>query len=127
MTLQESFTFLCRHLIAAPHPSMRYLEGSLAPLCQYRGKDGVKCAVGWLIPDDLYDSGMEAKVVTRLIKLYPDLLPYLRPWNLELLELLQNYHDDAAITWDSEERSWGEEARLFLTDFASDQDLIMEV
>ena len=127
MTLQESFTFLCRHLIAASHPSMHLLEGS-SPLCQYRGKDGVKCAVGWLIPDDLYDSGMEAKVVTRLVKLYPDLLdiPSLRPWTLDMLELLQNYHDDAAISWDPEE-PWGEHARRFLTDFAEFSGLIMEV
>lgn len=128
MTLQESFTFLCRHLIAAPHPSMHHLEGS-SPLCQYRGKDGAKCAVGWLIPDHHYDPGMEAKVVTRLVKLYPDLLdlPSFRPWNLELLEILQNFHDDAAISWDPEERSWGEHARLFLRDFADELGLVMEV
>ena len=128
MTLQESFTFLCRHLIAAPHPSMRHLEGS-SPLCQYRGKGGTKCAVGWLIPDSMYVPGMEAKVVTRLVQLCPDLLdlPSFRPWNLELLELLQNVPDDAAISWDPEERSWGEHARLFLRDFADELGLVMEV
>ena len=128
MTLQESFNHICRNIIAAPHPSMHHLEGS-SPLCQYRGKDGVKCVVGWLIPDHRYDPGMEAKVVPRLVALYPDLLdlPAFRPWNLDLLLILQNFHDDAAISWDPEECSWGEHARLFLRDFAEVQGLVMEV
>lgn len=32
-------------------------------MCCYRADDGLKCAVGCLIPDDLYDEGMEAMSV----------------------------------------------------------------
>lgn len=28
-------------------------------MCVYRGPDGLKCAVGWLIPDEEYSKGLE--------------------------------------------------------------------
>jgi len=28
-------------------------------MCKYRGEGGLKCAVGWLIPDDMYDDELE--------------------------------------------------------------------
>lgn len=36
--------------------------------CLYRGPDGLKCAVGHLIPDNLYDTDLEGKTVSQLIE-----------------------------------------------------------
>jgi len=32
-----------------------------SPFCMYRGPDNLKCAIGWVIPDDKYDPTMDAK------------------------------------------------------------------
>ena len=29
--------------------------------CRYRGPNGLKCAIGWLMPDDKYDANMEGR------------------------------------------------------------------
>lgn len=64
--------------------------------CQYRGEDGCKCAVGWLISDKQYDhewdkfSGMSVDATT--VSSVMDELGYSR----SLLRSLQNAHDDAA-------------------------------
>lgn len=33
--------------------------GRDVPMCRYRGSNGAKCAVGWLIPDDQYSRELE--------------------------------------------------------------------
>lgn len=37
-------------------------------LCAYRGDDGLKCAAGWLIPDELYNPEFEGSAVSQLVK-----------------------------------------------------------
>jgi len=39
--------------------SQGFRQSSNDDICMYRGPDGLKCAVGWLIPDDQYTSDME--------------------------------------------------------------------
>ena len=76
-------------------------------VCVYRTADGLKCAVGCLIPDELYDKGIEGAGMSldftsqRRWKLW-DIL-----WNIgiraedgQLMEVLQMLHDS--------ERNWGE-------------------
>lgn len=60
--------------------------------CMYRGKDGMKCAAGWLIPDEKYSTTFEFVTVTarnlapvlKELELY-DQLPFIRT--------LQSIHD----------------------------------
>lgn len=41
----------------------RYAECNLISVCLYRSPDGSKCAVGWLIPDELYVPQLENMMV----------------------------------------------------------------
>lgn len=54
MTEQEIFDKVAEHLQKQGHRALNE-DG----VCVYRGKNGTKCAVGALIPDELYDSKIE--------------------------------------------------------------------
>lgn len=41
-------------------------NGFDAPACQYRGANGTKCAVGFLIPDEIYEADLEGHGVSQL-------------------------------------------------------------
>ncbi len=71
-------------------------------ICSYRGVDGAMCAVGALIPDELYAEDIEGSVAgndtcaaaTEHLK---SLAPSIRECELaEFLELIQTYHDRTA-------------------------------
>jgi hypothetical protein len=54
-TQQEIFDVVATHLLKQNAPS----KGDKG-LCMYRGPNGKKCAVGYLIPDSHYDPNMES-------------------------------------------------------------------
>jgi hypothetical protein len=66
-TLQEVFTISATHLLRQNAKSMAILKGDGSPSCAYRGDDGMMCAVGCLIPDELYDPSLEGKTADSLI------------------------------------------------------------
>lgn len=51
---QEVFNLVVNHLFTQGRPAYDGNRG-----CMYRTHDGLRCAVGVLIPDDLYDSSFE--------------------------------------------------------------------
>lgn len=57
MTLQEIFDKVYAHLKKQGKPALG--PGEYGPLCRYRTDDGLMCAAGCLIPDDLYDPEIE--------------------------------------------------------------------
>lgn len=60
MNRQEVFNKVYTHLLKQNAKS-RMVDsfGNELHTCAYRGKDGMMCAVGCLIPDELYSPGME--------------------------------------------------------------------
>ncbi len=58
MNTQEAFNKICDHLMTQNSKAVS-IQGD----CRYRGEDGKMCAIGCLIPDDVYSSGMEGKNV----------------------------------------------------------------
>ncbi len=77
--------------------------------CQYRSKEGLKCAVGCLIPDKLYEPIMEGNMVDGLLRDFHSLSPFLLAEDLSykdglgLLENLQYMHDNAlTLNWPEE-------------------------
>jgi hypothetical protein len=98
MTDQEVFDKVVTHLIAQGVPSQSVVEDAEVdvPVCLYRGPEGAKCAVGCLIPDDIYHSDMEGKVVYTLgvhDERISVLLGLGSTSRLKLLERLQGAHD----------------------------------
>jgi hypothetical protein len=59
LTLQEIFDTVSKHLLIQKERSYDPVNG----WCMYRGPRGLKCAVGILISDDLYDEAMENEPV----------------------------------------------------------------
>jgi hypothetical protein len=92
-TAQDIFDYVARKLMEQGGPSMN-------DHCVYRGKNGRKCAVGWLIDDSEYSSVMdESGPVESLAE--EGLLPKRLAEHMRLLQSLQAAHDDASCLWDT--------------------------
>jgi len=61
--------------------------------CWFRAPNGCKCAVGFIIPDDIYHPEMENYHPSSLKKRYPELEAYWRDVDDDLLSELQDIHD----------------------------------
>ena len=94
MTNQEAFEVVARHLLAQGRQSIRrpipgmdfYVE------CAYRGQEGTKCAIGCLIPDDMYNESMEGVPARDLMRISPT-AGVLGDLDEDLLTKLQEIHD----------------------------------
>lgn len=89
LTPQEAFDTVARHLFAQGRLALRDFGGEEG--CVYRGDDGCKCAVGILIPDELYDPKMEGHSAAS-----DSVGPLFPPSINNLLCDLQKAHDDCS-------------------------------
>jgi len=89
MNKQEVFNRVVVHLLKQGKQAI--LPDSTAPvlMCAYRGKDGLKCAVGCLIPDEEYMPSFEGCSLERVRSLSRTL----QSMNGKLLKHLQYVHD----------------------------------
>jgi hypothetical protein len=100
MDTQQAFDLVIQHLWNQNRTSRR--DWREAEGCAYRGTGGARCAIGALIPDDLYRDDMEGLSSRMLLDQHPEVagIPALRALCVEdqhgkpLHELLQNLHDD---------------------------------
>jgi len=67
----------------------------LISVCQYRGEEGRKCAVGWLIPDEAYSANLEKEGSIRCNDLLIETLKTIgiREEYTDFLSELQSIHD----------------------------------
>lgn len=90
MEKQEIFDTVATHLLKQ---GRRAVNPDIPEMCHYRGAGGTKCAVGVLIPDEVYDPMMEGRTVVGLLS-HPEFKIPRWMWNNEqLLIELQNVHD----------------------------------
>jgi hypothetical protein len=68
MDRQAIFDKVKRHLLKQGCKSMEDDKSAITRWCMYRGPRGLKCAIGALIPDDLYDPAMEMKSIGQLLR-----------------------------------------------------------
>jgi hypothetical protein len=90
---QEVFDIVVNHLFTQGRPADDDVRG-----CMYRAPDGLRCAVGVLIPDDLYDTEFETNSSDKVIH---DLFKSgLADWreHEKLLLALQDAHDNSLRT-----------------------------
>ena len=104
MLEQEIFYKVVTHLLTQNKRS----EGA-DNVCMYRNPDGLMCAVGVLIPDDVYDSGMEGICFPSVLNSW-DKLDFLRDASY-LLADLQVIHDGSPVN------EWPSELNLLAKDF----------
>ncbi len=89
-TNQEAFNKMVAHLRAQNAKSIQDNH-----YCLYRGPDGMKCAVGCLIPDSEYSEDFENRSISELKQM--DILPdSLKNTSYPLLQQMQEVHD----SWD---------------------------
>ena|SRR5579872_749343 len=100
LTPQSIFDKVCDHLMKQGKKSIYQNTDGFS--CAYRGNDDTKCAVGCLIPDELYNKEMEGSTVWTLVHhgLHYEGAAPINEWikaNLadhqELLSELQAIHD----------------------------------
>jgi hypothetical protein len=90
MKSQEIFDTVATHLFAQGERALAAVTPPI--ICAYRGGEGRSCAVGCLIPDDLYSEAMEGGGITEdFIKRFK--LPAYFAENRRLLLNLQSVHD----------------------------------
>lgn len=94
MTNQEIFDKVADHLIKQGRKSIRE---NTSRYCMYRGADGTMCAVGCLIPDELYSADMEDLTADDLIKKFPNTKKIFNPRSTNLLLDLQDVHDSCRV------------------------------
>jgi hypothetical protein len=89
MERQEVFDTVARHLHKQGVASV-----DLDETCLYRGPDGLRCAIGVLIPDSVYRSDMEYEKI-RVIADYDGMPAFIAdPGNEDFLVYLQYVHDE---------------------------------
>lgn len=97
MTNQEIFNKVWKHLKKQNHPALNN-----SGTCVYRTKNGLKCAIGCLIPKKLYTLELEGESIYGLRDLYgtpklKNILPKvgIKKQSYKLCENLQEIHDSA--------------------------------
>jgi hypothetical protein len=95
---QMIFNTVYTHLIKQGGPS------TIRGACMYRGQNGRMCAVGFMIPDDVYEENMEGTNALSLIAHTPK-LAHLTP-HMMLLRKMQQIHDTYAM--EKPEQTWPE-------------------
>lgn len=97
MNRQEIFNRAVEHAKTMNGPSYLFMEDNV-PTCAYRGKNGNKCLIGAILPDNLYCPDMEANIIDNLLSEYPEVDDYFQVDNekdVDFLTRLQLCHDDA--------------------------------
>ena len=107
MTNQEALTTSIRALRKQRVQSLNARNQN----CMYRGDKGRKCAIGHLIPDDLYDPSMENTNTMMLLDRFPTIKKFFRNCSEDLLHALQTVHDlSSPKEWEQE---WEKTAQRF--------------
>jgi len=90
VTNQEAFNKVVKHLLA------QMKQSSKGDNCLYRGPNGTKCAIGCLIPDELYDPKMENTIAFNIKHFNNKMLMLFNGIDIDLLEALQEVHDQSS-------------------------------
>lgn len=76
MDRQRIYETVRAHLAAQGRRAVMIKEDG-KPVCAYRTPDGLKCAIGCLIPDELYNTDMESRGAVSVLKLFPKVAQHL--------------------------------------------------
>ncbi len=108
LTNQTAFEIMVNHLLNQGEKSY---DNSTLATCVYRNPDGLKCAIGAILPDELYNSTMENKLAHALIKDYPAIGKLWENLSINLLAKMQYIHDSRNVD------EWYNEFKAIADDF----------
>ena len=112
MNKQKTFETVAKHLFQQGKQAT-----DEAGSCVYRAYDGSQCAVGCLIPDELYVKELEGTAVGNIFRKFPEIVDFIGSENLSMLARLQHIHDSRRY-WESTE-----DMKTALEECADDYDL----
>jgi len=95
MSKQEIFDKVAKHLLTQGRKAT-HTQPDANSVCMYRTPDGLKCAAGCLIPDEIYHPQMEGKRFGGLIREEAAVAALFKPEDLGLIFQLQLMHDSTA-------------------------------
>jgi hypothetical protein len=124
MTNQEIFDKVVSHLLTQNARSMRQIQpGKMThEVCAYRGQDGTSCAIGCLIPDEIYTPNMEGWNLIHIMGEWPEVASLFEGSDTNFLQSLQSVHDSYLIgQWKQMLREVGHEYRLILPKELNDE------
>ncbi len=96
MDTQQAFEMAVKHLRKQGCRSQHSVSFVGTTTCMYR-MNGLKCAVGALIPDEMYQKSFEGIGIGELINDFADLNNLFKTVNITLLEQLQHIHDNREV------------------------------
>lgn len=109
MNRQEVFDKVTSHLLTQNKPS----EDEDKENCLYRSSEGLKCAIGCLIPDELYTPKLEGITVDHLPENILNFIGIESKEDLHFMKSLQVIHDFChVIRWKSELKKFASEYGL---------------
>lgn len=85
MNNQQAFDKMVTHLFTQKEKALSPGGG-----CRYLAFDGLKCAVGCLIPEEEYSTSIEGKRVLRIA----EIIPALKGLSIDMLSNVQAIHDN---------------------------------
>jgi hypothetical protein len=98
MDTQQAFETVVKHLRKQGCRSQQDTTVNGTITCMYRiPENGLMCAVGALIPDEVYQESFEGTAIRRLLRDEPAVNELFRKVNMNLLEDLQEVHDKQAV------------------------------
>lgn len=100
-SLQETFDTVVAHLRKQGKQAKAQMldcEGDEYVGCAYRTPEGLKCAAGFLLPDELYHPDMEGKNCNPNTAVGRALAGL--GYHLPLVEALQGVHDNSPTYWE---------------------------
>lgn len=102
MTNQEAFDRVAKHLFAQKQRCLRPIKSILyedpVTVCSYRNAIGQKCAIGALIPDELYKPSYESMRIDSLLVKEEAMTELFKGTSVALLIDLQAVHDGFSQT-----------------------------
>lgn len=99
---QEVFDKVCEHLVKQGVKSRRFINED--SVCAYRGENGLMCAVGCLIPDELYNVNFEGFTPFHINRNHCGVFntifgETLTKEDFDFLRELQHVHDEYAVAF----------------------------
>lgn len=107
-TEEQLFDYIADHLLAQRKRSINIEKHDTFSneFCAYRGNDGLSCAAGCLIPDDLYEEKMEHQNWDDITCDFPLLQPKNKKLDI-IIKNMQHLHDTMPV------EKWEEKIKEF--------------
>lgn len=93
---QQVFEIVVKHLFSQGAQSKKFIEEVDRDCCVYRGDSGTSCAIGRIIPDEIYDPIMDIQrftIWTIISDEFPEILELFKNIGCNFLSSLQTLHD----------------------------------